>query len=101
MDLTAFIVFAVSVWIAWLTIQTAKRRGRSVTAWMWLGILFGPFAWLAVAMLPSVRKDGDGLTPNGPNGGNPALQTESTPAATAGKIATGGSRSLLLRPASA
>jgi uncharacterized membrane protein len=95
----AFIVFVAGVWIAWLTVQTAKRRGRSVTAWMWLGILFGPFAWLAVAMLPSIRKNGDDLTPNGPNGANPALPTGSAPAATAGKIATGRSRSLLLRPA--
>jgi hypothetical protein len=99
MDLAAFIVFALSIWIAWLTIQTARRRGRSVTAWMWLAILFGPFAWLAVAMLPSIRKNGDGL--NGPTGGNPALPTGSAPDETAAKIATGRSRSLLLRPASA
>jgi hypothetical protein len=96
MDMTTFLVFAVSVWIAWLTAQTAKRRGRSVTAWTWLGILFGPFAWLAVAMLPSIRKHG-----NGPNGGNSSLPAGSAPAATTGKIATGRSRGLLLRPASA
>ena len=100
-EMVTFIVFAVSVWLAWLTAQTARRRGRSVTAWIWLGVLFGPFAWLTVAMLPSIRKDGDGLTPNGPNGGNPALPTGSAPAATAGKTATGRSSSLLLRPASA
>jgi hypothetical protein len=96
MDMATFIVFAVSVWIAWLTMQTARRRGRSATAWMWLGILFGPFAWLAVAMLPSIRKHGDG-----PSGGNTSVPAESAPAATTGKIATGRSRGLLLRAASA
>ena len=101
MDLAMLPLFAVGIWLALLTMRAAKRRGRSVTAWMWLGILFGPLAWLAVAMLPSLRKDGDGLTPNGPNGGNPALPSGSAPAATAGKIATGRSRSVLLRPASA
>ena len=55
MDIASFIVFAVSIWIAWITMQTAKKRGRSATAWMWLGILFGPFAWLAVALLPTPR----------------------------------------------
>ena len=56
MDMVTFAVFAASVWIAWLTAQTAKKRGRSFTVWMWLGILFGPFAWLVVAMLPSIGK---------------------------------------------
>jgi hypothetical protein len=97
MDLIAFIVFAVSVWIAWLTIQTARRRGRSVRAWMWLAILFGPFAWLAVVMLPSIRKNGDGF--NGPNDGNPALPTGSARAATQGKIAMEKSSRPRLRPA--
>jgi hypothetical protein len=101
MDMAALILFAVSIWIAWLTMQTARRRGRSATAWMWLGILFGPFAWLAVALLPAIRKNGDDLTPNGPDGRDPSLPTGSTPATTASKIATGRSSGLLLRPASA
>ena len=42
--------------IAYLTADTAQRRGRSVKAWMWLGLIFGPFAWLIVALLPSVGK---------------------------------------------
>ena len=42
--------------IAYLTADTAQRRGRSVKAWMWLGLIFGPFAWLTVALLPSVGK---------------------------------------------
>ena len=96
---TSLILFALGIWIALKTMQAAKRRGRSVTAWMWLAILFGPFAWLAVAMLPSVRKEDDGLTPNGSNGESPARPTGSVPAA--GKVTTGRSNSLLLRPASA
>lgn len=43
--------------IAYLTADTAQRRGRSVKAWMWLGLIFGPFAWLAVALLPSIRRE--------------------------------------------
>ena len=99
MDLIAFTVFALSVWIAWLTIQTARRRGRSVRAWMWLAILFGPFAWLAVVLLPSIRKNGDGFS--GPSGGNSALPTPSARDATSGKIAMEQSSRLQLRPASA
>jgi H+/Cl- antiporter ClcA len=97
MDLIAFTVFAVSIWIVWLTNQTARRRGRSVRAWMWLAILFGPFAWLAVVLLPSIRENGDGF--NGSNGGNPDLPTGSAPVATAGKIAMEKSSGLQLRQA--
>jgi hypothetical protein len=43
--------------IAYLTADTAQRRGRSVKAWMWLGLIFGPFAWLTVALLPSIEKE--------------------------------------------
>ena len=99
MDLIAFVVFAVSIWIAWLTIQAARKRGRSVRAWMWLAIVFGPFAWLAVVLLPSVRKNGDDR--NGSNGGNPLPPTGSARAATPGKIAMEKSSSLQLRSASA
>jgi hypothetical protein len=43
--------------IAYLTADTAQRRGRSVKAWMWLGLIFGPLAWLAVALLPSIKRE--------------------------------------------
>ena len=96
MDLIAFVVFAISIWIAWLTIQAARKRGRSVRAWTWLASVFGPFAWLAVVLLPSIRKNGDGL--NGPNGGNTALPTGSARAVTSGKIPMEKSSNLQLRP---
>jgi hypothetical protein len=99
MDLIAFTVFAVSIWIVWLTNQTARRRGRSVRAWMWLAILFGPFAWLAVVLLPSIRNNSDGL--NGSNGGNPAPPAGPARAATPGKIAMEKSSGPQLRQASA
>jgi hypothetical protein len=97
MDLIAFVVFAVSIWIAWLTIQAARKRGRSVRAWMWLAILFGPFAWLAVVLLPPIRKNGEDL--NGSNGDNSAMG--SARAVTSGKIPMEQSSRLRLRPASA
>jgi len=98
MDLIAFVIFAASIWIAWLTMQSARRRGRSVRGWMWLGMLFGPFAWLAVVLLPSLR-NGDDL--NGSKGGSLASPTGSAPAATPGKIAVERSSGLPLSPASA
>jgi hypothetical protein len=48
----------IGIVMAYLTADTAQRRGRSVKAWMWLGLIFGPFAWLTVALLPSIRKEG-------------------------------------------
>jgi hypothetical protein len=51
-----FILYFLGIVIAYLTAVTAQRRGRSVKAWMWLGLIFGPFAWLIVALLPSVGK---------------------------------------------
>jgi hypothetical protein len=35
--------------IAYLTADAAERRGRS-KARMWLGLIFGPFAWLTIAL---------------------------------------------------
>jgi hypothetical protein len=64
---------------------------------MWLAILFGPFAWLAVVTLPSIQKNGDDLC--GSNGSNPAPTTGSARAATAGKIGMEKSSSLQLGPA--
>jgi hypothetical protein len=51
-----FILVALNIVTAWLSSRTAERLGRSVKAWMWLGILFGPLAWLTVALLPSIRE---------------------------------------------
>ena len=52
-----FILVVLNLVTAYLSFRTAERRGRSVKAWMWLGILFGPFAWLTVALLPPIRKE--------------------------------------------
>jgi hypothetical protein len=50
-------IFAVlNIATAYMTCRAAESRGRSVKAWIWLGVLFGPFAWLAVALLPPLRK---------------------------------------------
>jgi hypothetical protein len=59
-SLVTLSLFAFNIWTAVMTLQTAKRRGRSEKAWMWLGILFGPFAWLAVALLPPIRREATG-----------------------------------------
>ena len=42
---------------ACLSSRTAERRGRSAKAWMWLGIVSGPFAWLTVTLLPAIREE--------------------------------------------
>jgi cytochrome bd-type quinol oxidase subunit 2 len=52
-----FILYFLGIVIAYLTAVTAQRRHGSVKAWMWLGLIFGPFAWLTVALLPSIRKE--------------------------------------------
>ena len=54
MDMYTLILFALFVVFACLTTLTAERRGRSVKVWMWLGVIFGPFAWLTVVLLPSM-----------------------------------------------
>ncbi len=58
MDLSigTLILFALNIWTAVMSLRTAEARGRSRKAWMWLGVLFGPFAWAAVALLPPIRK---------------------------------------------
>jgi hypothetical protein len=53
-----FIFFVLNTVTAYLTFRTAERRGRSARTWAWLGMSFGPFAWLMVALLPPVRKEG-------------------------------------------
>jgi hypothetical protein len=57
MDEVTFILLVLNVWTAVMSYRTAERRGRSVKAWLWLGIIFGPFAWLTVALLPPIRKE--------------------------------------------
>jgi len=49
----AAIVVALAILFTYLTGRMAERRGRSVTAWVLLGAFFGPFALIAVALLPS------------------------------------------------
>jgi hypothetical protein len=51
------VIFAVlNIATAYMTCRAAESRGRSVKAWIWLGVLFGPFAWLAVVLLPPLQK---------------------------------------------
>lgn len=37
--------------------RLAERRGRSGRTWMRLGALFGPFALIAVALMPARRNE--------------------------------------------
>ena len=39
-----------------LSARLAQWRGRRVQPWIWLGIVFGPLAWIALALLPSHRE---------------------------------------------
>lgn len=55
--MVVFVLTFLNIVIAYWTADTAQRRGRSVKAWMWLGLIFGPLAWLAVALLPSIGKE--------------------------------------------
>jgi hypothetical protein len=56
MDPCSFTLFIfLNIVIVHLTARAARRRGRSVKAWMWLGVIFGPLAWLTVALLPAKR----------------------------------------------
>jgi hypothetical protein len=62
---------AVSIYLSgWI----AERRGRSVKLWCWLGAIFGPFATLAVALLPPVRESAG--TPRGGSVPEPARSSE-------------------------
>jgi hypothetical protein len=36
--------------------RIALRKGRSLTAWLWLAAVFGPFALIAVAVLPPMPR---------------------------------------------
>ena len=49
------LLFALNLVSMYLTGQVALRRGRSFKTWLWLGAIFGPFALIAVAVLPALR----------------------------------------------
>ena len=46
------IVLMITVFCAYLSGKTAIRRGHAVKAWYWMGAIFGPFALIAVYLLP-------------------------------------------------
>jgi hypothetical protein len=50
------ILIVLSVACMYLSGQIALRRGRSFKAWLWLTAFFGPFALIAVAALPPLRR---------------------------------------------
>lgn len=54
------------LWLAFaiLTALAAHTRGRSTLGWLFLGILFGVFALIAVLLLPSHRRDAAAPTPD-------------------------------------
>jgi hypothetical protein len=47
----AILIF-LSVACIYLSGRIASRKGRSLTAWLWLAAVFGPLALIAVAVLP-------------------------------------------------
>jgi len=49
------IVLMITVLCAYLSGEAAVRRGHRVKAWYWMGALFGPFALIAVFLLPRSR----------------------------------------------
>jgi len=51
-----FIILSLAMPLIWLTGRTAADRGRDVKTWYWMGALSGPFALLAVYLLP--RREG-------------------------------------------
>lgn len=51
---TIIMVF-VTIVSMYLTFRIAESRGRSTRAWLWLAAVFGPFAALAVWVLPAQR----------------------------------------------
>jgi hypothetical protein len=50
------IVLMITVLCAYLSGEEAARRGLKVKAWYWMGALFGPFALIAVLLLPRSHK---------------------------------------------
>jgi hypothetical protein len=51
------IVLMITVLCAYLTGKVAVARGHAVKAWYWMGALFGPFALIAVILLPRSHKN--------------------------------------------
>jgi hypothetical protein len=47
------IAIALAVLCCSLCGHIAKRRGRSIRAWVWLGAIFGPVALLLLVLLPA------------------------------------------------
>lgn len=59
---TGFVILGVVVWAvcAYLCWQRAPSMGRRAGTWAVLGIIFGPFALMALVVLPK----GDHVTPH-------------------------------------
>jgi len=49
-------IFLLGIWalLVWGCVSIAKGKGRSAVAWALLGVFFGIFALVLVAMLPRV-----------------------------------------------
>jgi hypothetical protein len=47
-------IAGVAFWLVWAAIanKMAWRRGRSTKAWVWLAVIFGPFAIFVLKFLP-------------------------------------------------
>jgi hypothetical protein len=51
------ILVVLNILTACLSSRAAEMRGRSAKSWMWLGIFFGPLAWLTVLLLPAIQEE--------------------------------------------
>jgi hypothetical protein len=47
-----FLLTALFVVSTYLAGEAAKRRGLSVKAWYWMGVVFGPLALIAITLMP-------------------------------------------------
>ncbi len=50
------IVLVITVLCTYVSGEFAVSRGRAVKTWYWMGALFGPFAVIAVFLLPPLHK---------------------------------------------
>ena len=50
-------ILALAAWvvIAWFCVEIAINRGRSRSRWSFLALFFGPFALVAVLLLPRMK----------------------------------------------
>ena len=78
--MTAFLSVVVCIFCILLSGWIAGRRGRSAKLWYWLGAIFGPFAALAVALLPPATEHTG--RPPGDHPPEPALGGRRTPGRT-------------------